>query len=220
MSELNPIPDGARPVAPGALLHEAERQRFWTLAGRVIVGVLLLAGLGLLWWGLQRVSATQREHLATETQLSKLTQLVDGLELRWNAGETNRTLEQVAAIEERLLNGEPALEAWIGGMKDQIGSLGYQPEVSFQAATSAKLGSAEAPILPTTVRMVAQPYAVQGVTSYQRLLRFYRHLLTQPKRVDLVELSVGGRSNSVAQATAIFTIWGRPASGATPEPGK
>ena len=48
---------------------------------------------------------------------------------------------------------------------------------------------------------------VRTNSPYLRLLTLTRNLTSRKKRVDLVELTAGGGSNSVSQATLALDLW-------------
>lgn len=182
---------------------------------RVIVrvaAITVLAGSILLpVWSWKRLQPVTRQRAAAAAQQMRLNNEVDGLERRWDQVEAERVEAQLKQVMERLFSGPEEHMGWQTELDRQTRL--HDLDVRSRLGTTelrSKDGHTLA-VRPATIELA--PAAVTRSTNspYQSLLGFTRMLTNMNRRIDLVELSVTGRLNSVEQARATVQLWSREA---------
>ena len=190
-----PLP---RPVVRGVVIRVAV---IAALAGSILLPV----------WSWKRLQPVSRQRAAAAAQQMRLNNEADGLERRWDPAEAERVQAQLKQVEERLFASSEEHMGWQTELDrqtrqhdiDVISRLGTTELRSRHGHTLA--------VRPATIELTPAADARSTNSSYQRLLGFTRTLGNMNRRIDLVELSVTGRSNSVEQARAIVQLWSREA---------
>jgi len=190
-----PLP---RPVVRGVLV-------------RVVVIAALAGSMLLPVWSWKRLQPVSRQRAAAAAQQMRLNNEADGLERRWDAAEAERVEAQLKQVQERLFANPEEHMDWQTDLDRQT----RQHEID----VISRLGTTETRtrhghtlgVRPATIELQPAAAARSTNSSYQRLLGFTRTLTNMNRRIDLVELTVTGRSNSVEQARAIVQLWSREA---------
>lgn len=178
---------------------------------RVAVIVVLAASILLPVWSWKRLQPVTRQRAAATDRQMRLNNEVDGLERRWDQAEAERVEAQLKQVMERLFAGPEE-------------HMGWQTELDRQTRlhdldVSSRLGTTELRtkdghtlvVRPATIELSPAATARSTNSPYQRLLGFTRTLTNMNRRIDLVELSVTGHSNSVDKAKATVQLWSREA---------
>ncbi len=181
------------------------------VAVRVVVIAVLAGSILLPVWSWKRLQPVSRQRAAAAAQQMRLNNEVDGLERRWDPAEAERVEAQLKQVLERLFAGPEE-------------HMGWQTELDRQTRQHdldviSRLGTTEVRsrnghtlvVRPATIELTPATAARSTNSSYQRLLGFTRTLANMNRRIDLVELSVSGHSNSVEQARATVQLWSREA---------
>ena len=180
------------------------------LLARVVVGALLLASVGLLWWSYYRVYAPRlkvaRELNAT---VEKLAAEVETLDRRWSKAEMAGINEKFALVQPRLFADQPELQAWLADFRDQVSPLALEIKTDLASATTPTGATAGLTSLPATMTIKFRPgTGTPGSASpYQRLLQFTERITTQDKNADLTGLTVESGINSVGRAVMGINFW-------------
>jgi|GEM_PF-5566077 len=176
----------------------------------VLVRVVLIAALAgsilLPVWSWKRLQPVSRQRAAAAAQQTRLNNEVDGLERRWDPAEALRVEEDLKKVQQRLFANSEEIMGWQADLDRQT----RQHEID----VTSRLGTTEfrsreghkLAVRPATIELA--PVA-SARSSYQRLLGFTRTLANMNRRIDLVELSVTGNSNSIDQAKATVQLWSR-----------
>ena len=190
----------ARPTMPAA---SAPRSTIRTWVARLVMLMICAGSVGLVYWSLfarfQPVSRLQKEKVV---EFSILANEVEQLRLKWNPAEVKQTRARFRAAQKLVFTGPAELSEW---EKETA-----RESVSMMLETALEVGSAVPhPLVGLNLEslrtdLYIRPIVPVGVTNspYQQLLGFIRSVGNSTKRVDLLELSVDGDSNSVALARA------------------
>lgn len=178
---------------------------------RVAVIVVLAGSILLPVWSWKRLQPVSRQRAAAAAQQMRLNNEHDAFERRWDPAQAEQVEAQLKQVLERLFASQEELMSWQTELDRQT----RQHEID----VTSRLGVTEArsrnghtlAVRPATIELLPAPATRSTNTSYQRLLGFTRTLANMNRRIDLVELSVTGRSNSVEQARATVQLWSREA---------
>ncbi|HEY6168077.1 MAG TPA: hypothetical protein VI454_08565 [Verrucomicrobiae bacterium] len=163
--------------------------------------------MALVWWSVNRLRPLEKALEEQNGKVSKFEDDVFQLESRWNAAEAERIGKASTAARERLFSGPDELNGWQQELKQQSG--GFTLSVSPQPPKTqpSPLPSKRFVISAASVDLKAPALGIATNSPYQQLLNFTQSLTTQKRRVDLVEFSVSGRSNSVSEARVGIQMW-------------
>jgi hypothetical protein len=185
-----------------------------TLLSRVVVGVLLLASAGLLWWSYCRVYLPRvKEYHELDANVVKLTIAVDDLDHQWTKPELAAIDQKFHLVQSRLFNDQPELKSWLDDFEGQFIALGLNIKTDFNASLVSSNAPAVAgrrfSAIPTTVTIDFSPTAgsEDKDTPFQRLLQFSQRITTQDKIADLTGLTVHSGTNSIDHAVLNLTFW-------------
>lgn len=208
-----PATESAAPERKGALIQSTGLD-YREIALRVALVVLNLGSIGLVWWSFQKqLLPLQKQVRDSNTTVTRLISEVDRMDSAWPQADIAQVRGKFGEARSWMFVGRPAVEAWLGGLKDQVIPLALDVEFDFSktdpAAPAATTTNAPPAISPTTVALKVRPAAgVEAVaSSFQRTLQLSQRLTAQEKRVDLVELTAAGGANSVANAVLVLQLW-------------
>jgi hypothetical protein len=182
--------------------------------------LLIVAGsLWLVCWSLQRLPRVNRQLQSKTAEMSILANAVEQLDREveqmkqdWDAEEARRTEAEFNDSRATLFAGREEVVAWQLEIERQARALDF--EASVQLGTPVPYAEAEQKLSLHQAIVEIQPTTASRSTNsaYQRLLAFTRSLETPKRRMDIVELSATGSSNSVRQARAVVQLWSQERS--------
>lgn len=173
---------------------------------RLIASVVLSLAAFFLWSSVSHLSRVRQESRSLSTQIAQLSGQIDVMRAEWPSARTQQLAQRFPAAESNLFHGPPAVAEWIGAvhahaiplaLDTEFAPLGLQTQ-SFDRVVT---------IMRTRLDVTPSADATSIRPSYQRLLALGQTLLNQPNRIDIVELSVHGSSNSVGEASAVLELW-------------
>lgn len=183
---------------------------FRAALGRVVMLLLLAGSLYLAWWSVndrfppvdKRMKDLQREVASLEDHISRM-------QMKWDAKDAAKTAEQAKLAEDKLFNGPAECAGWPAELTRQSASLALLTKAQLGKEQPLPAGALDRKLSTWPATVDLQPLAgVKHTNSpYKRLMEFTQALAQNKKRVDLVELSAGGASNSVSQARAVVELW-------------
>jgi hypothetical protein len=176
------------------------------------VAILLIGTLsiGLVWWSiLHRLSPISRQVRDRSVEMARLANEVQDLEMNWRARDAAETELRFKQAETLLVAGEPSLLKWQKETERVAEALALQASTQAgkaKAYDDARVGLA---LLPLSIDV--RPLESLQATNrpYARLLEFTRLLDASSKRLDMVEFTVRGSSNSIQQAKMVVDVWSR-----------
>ncbi len=185
------------------------------LALRISLVVLNLGSIAFLWWSLTKVLVPlQKQVREVNVTTTRLIAEVDRMDRLWAEGDIEQVRGKYGDVRSWMFVGRPAVEAWLGGLKEQVIPLALDVDFDFSAdpaaaAAAAATTNAAPAINPTHVALKIRPApGIEAVaTPFQRTLQLSQRLTGQEKRVDLVELTATGGSNSVESVTVVLNLW-------------
>jgi len=173
--------------------------------GRVVIVLVVLAALGLqyfTWFQRYPQIARQQERVK---EIARLEEDVQILNRKWSEEEAARAQTKLDRSLAMLFTGDVNSSAW----SSQI----QQPEnVTSFAITVRSDAPLPCPDPPDTVTIVPTRWTIKPanlqVAMLPELLAFLRKLSTeQPKRMDLVDLSISGNGGALVEAQASYRLW-------------
>jgi hypothetical protein len=162
--------------------------------------------LGLLYWSVfVRLLPVAAENNLQSRQMTRLSDDLELLRRRFSPAEVESIKARYTAAQEMLFVPEQEMANWETQILEQarVGTLDAKVKMGAPQPASGIDG-----INAITAEVSMQPNLIMGatLTPYARMLKFTQALATSPKRLDLVELSVTGDSNSVSQAQAVVQL--------------
>jgi hypothetical protein len=205
-------PSAAPGERKGALIQGRELN-YREIALRISLVLLNLGSLALLWWSLQKVLLPlQKQVRDTNTTVTRLIADVDSMESAWPQLARDQLREKHSEARSWMFVGRPAVESWLEGVKANAIPLALTVGFDFTKAEAENAAPAptNAPGLnPTPVALVVLPTpgVENPLSPYQRILQLSQQLTRQEKRVDFVEMTATGGSNSVGNAILVLHLW-------------
>lgn len=191
---------------PAEQVTSGQPSRLWRAVSRIVLILVAGGSVFLLWWSFNQLLTEQAKSEHLNRTVQRLTQELDQMSSDLSQQSASRVVERLAAEEVGLLIQEAALTNWVTELQQKAVPLVLDvvPKLGSALPLDATHGLA---VIPLTLEL-APVAEVEAVGSpYQRILQFCQVLTSQGPRVDLVELSVRGESNSVNQATAVVHLW-------------
>jgi hypothetical protein len=183
------------------------------LALRISLVALNFGAIAFLWWSLQTVLLPlQKQARDANITVTRLISEVDRMERVWAEGDVAQVRSKFSDIRSWMFVGRPAVEAWLGALKEQVLPLALDVDFDFSKSDTVQPDTAtNAHILinPARVSLRIQPVAgIEALAStFQRTVQLSQQLAGLEKRVDLVELTAAGGSNSVASTVVVLYLW-------------
>jgi hypothetical protein len=171
--------------------------------------VLLLAfggALYLSWWSVNRLAPIDKLLQIQSEKIARLEDDVLKMELRWNPREAEEVADKFKVAQEQLFAGHDDFNRWKEELKRQTNQFTLDVKVQTGRTQACPLPNKVFAIIPTVIDLQNSD-ETSTKPAYKRLLEYTQSLTTQKKRVDLVELKVGGNSNSVSKATLELQLW-------------
>jgi len=173
--------------------------------------VLLLAFAGavyLSWWSVNRLAPVDKLLQIQSEKIARLEDEVLKMELKWNPREAEQVAEKFKLAQEQLFAGHDDFNRWKEELKRQTNQFILDVKTQTGRTQACPLPNKFFAIIPATIELqTPADDTASSKPAYKRLLEYTQNLTTQKKRVDLVELKVGGNSNSVSQATLELQLW-------------
>jgi len=171
--------------------------------------VLLLVfggSLFLTWWSVNRLAPMEKKLQMQSDRLARLEDDVMQMELKWNPREAEQVGTKFKLAQEQLFAGNEEFLRWQEELKRQTNQFSLEVKAQSGRTQACPLPNKVFAIIPATIEMrVSDELLTQA--PYKRVLDLAKNLTTQKKRVDLLELSVKGNSNSVSQARFELQLW-------------
>ena len=192
------------PPKPPPLRAPRTAGSIWTVRIGLFAGVAV--ALALLYWSVFiRLLPVSAEHNARSREMTRVSDELESLRMRMTPDQIEAIKARYAQAQQALFDPAQELSAWQTQVSEQASAGTYEAKVNF--GTPQPAGAIEG-ISAIPAEVTLQPTVIIGgtATPYARLLKFTESLATSPKRLDLLELSVTGNSNSVSQARAVVQL--------------
>ena len=176
------------------------------LLARLVLLLVFAGALALTWWSVNRLQPVEKKLQMQSDKLARLEDDVMQMELRWNPREAEQVAGKFKRAEEQLFVGHDEFFRWQEEVKRQPNQFLLEIKAQTGRTQACPLPNKIFAIIPTTIEMQASDEPATQ-PPYKRLLDFAQNLTTQKKRVDLMELTVSGNSNSVSQAKFELQLW-------------
>lgn len=192
---------------PAASGHEAASRSRLLWLSRALLGLLVTASLSLGWWSIQRLRPLQGQGRVLSAEIIQLTAGVGKLESLLDRREQDKWSNSVQSAEGLVFPDQPSIADWLERLKDRMTALGLEGDARFGPMRPLAFPGRKLAILPLTVEVHPGSSSGDRTRTYQRLLQLFQHLAQSPHRVDFVELTVAGGTNSAASAIAVIELW-------------
>jgi hypothetical protein len=183
------------------------------------VFVLLIAGSAwLVYWSLNRLAIQRKQSRELGTLVSRLGNEIQLMQGKYTQSDVEQLGTHYRRANELLFQGQEPLEKWLLDLKQVMIPLALDGTPQLGKTMVQTNTQPQLTILPATLALDLRPAA--GIEArqpgYARLLQFLQEVTTQNKRVDLVDLTVTGGTNSIERAVAGLELW----AGEEPKPTK
>lgn len=194
----------AAPAKPVAMPAPRKAGSIWLVRMALFAG--LGAALGLLYWSVfVRLLPVTKEHNAKALQMTRAADELETLRRRFTADEIEGIRSRYAQAQDSLFDLTSGTTEWQTQIEEEArnGTLISNVKLGTPSVSTNIAG-----IAAITAEVTLQPNINErtNVTAYARLLKFTDGLAATPKRLDLLELSVTGDSNSVSQAQVVVQL--------------
>jgi hypothetical protein len=191
---------------PPPLKAPQTRGSVWAVRLGMLAGVAL--ALGLVYWAVfVRLLPITTEHREKALEMTRLGDELEQLRNRYTPAQIEEVKSRYTAARASLFDPSQEVTDWQTQLQDQarIQIL----ESQFKVSDPQPVNSPMEGLTALTAEVSVQPNLVLGsaTSPYARLLKFTESLTASPKRLDFLELSVTGDSNSVSQAQAVLQIY-------------
>jgi hypothetical protein len=175
---------------------------------RLFMLVVFVASVGLVWWSINRLAPLGKRIEEGTGRIAGLENDILQMELRWDADEADATEAQFNEAGALLFSGQEEITNW---QEEIMNSHGDGLRVNFGLPTVRTLKSPMPNRVFTTTEATIDLQAIQDetieTTPYERLLELTETLTTDKRRVDLLEVTARGNSNSVSHARLLVRVW-------------
>jgi hypothetical protein len=182
-----------------------------SLARKILERALLLvvgsASIAVIWWSIARLQKAQHESAIAGLNASRIANEVEMMQGQWTGQSTQDLSLRFTSARDSLFGDAPELAAWRSAIEERAIPLAFQTNIRFTGSRTQAVGQASIAFVQVALDIVPTA-GVPGVRSaYQRLVDLAHHIVTQPKRVDLSELSIESVSNVVTRASMTIDLW-------------
>jgi hypothetical protein len=190
------------------LLCAANLERF------VVFSIVSITG-ALLWTSVSRLVRVRAESRDLSRRIAMLSGDIDVMRAQWPGTRTQHVASRLSVAESSLFQGPPAVAEWIESVRANAIPLALETDFEFVGAQTQALDRAVA-VMQTRLHVTPSRGANSSRTAYQRLLELGHSITHHPQRLDVLELSIAGASNSVGEASALIEVWSDASTSATP----
>ncbi len=180
---------------------------FRDLKVRLVLLLVFAASAALAWWSINRLPDSDKKLLAQNAKIAELEKQEHDLTNRWDAVEAEQIAGRFKQSQELLFAGQDEVGGWQAELKRQADQLAVTVNAGVTRTQDCPLPGKRFSIMSAKVDVRPITPGVRTNSPYSRLLSFAQNLSAQSKRVDLVELEVTGRSNSVSEAKMDLQFW-------------
>jgi len=181
---------------------------FRDLKVRLALLLIFAASAALVVWSIiYRLPESDKKLERQNTKIAELERDIDLLERNWNSQEAEQIAGRFKQSHELLFAGQDEVGGWQAELKRQADQLAVTVNAGVTRTQDCPLPGKRFSIMSAKVDVRPITPGVRTNSPYVRLLSFAQNLSAQSKRVDLVELEVTGRSNSVSEAKMDLQLW-------------
>jgi hypothetical protein len=170
--------------------------------------LLIFAGsLGLAWWSVNRLQPLEKLLQKQSEKLAHLEDEVMKLELKWNQQEADQVAAKFKKAQEQVFSNQDEIIKWNENLKHNTNQFILEVRAQTGHTQACPLPNKVFSVIPASIDLQAPLDVPASKPPYKRLLDFAQNLSTETKRIDLVELTVSGNSNSVTTAHVGVQLW-------------
>lgn len=175
---------------------------------RFFMLLLLAAALALQWWTWFRRFPLIAQKQSEMHQVFRLEGEVQQMKLGWSADESLKVEKGLKQAREHLFTGETNSAACFNQIHQPAHTPALAIDVTLQEALPHPQHSDTLLVVPTLWDLKPAVGGSSDVPLQGVLLSFLQELTTnQPKRMDLVELTVNGDGKALTHAQAVVRLW-------------
>jgi hypothetical protein len=184
---------------------------YQSIVGRLLMVMLLAGSVGLLWWSVSRLSPLNQEVQKQTGEIARLSDEVQRLERNWDEDQAEQAAALFNKLQDELFGSPRECAVWQENLTSgtNFSDLVVKASQGTGRPILSPFPEKKVGALPVTLEI--QPLAdANGPDSpYRRMMMFLDSELPLEKRVDLVEMTVQGRSNSVSHVKLELQLWTR-----------
>jgi len=182
-------------------------EAFRDLKVRLLLLFIFGGSVALAWWSIDRLPVWEKKLVLENTKIAEVEGEILQLELRWNPQEAEQIAARLKQSQDQLMSGNDEVLAWQANLKRRADQFTLSVNAGVTKTQDCPLPGKRFSIYSETVDVGAITPGVRTNSPYLRLLNFTQILTSQKKRVDLVEMTASGNSNSVSEAHLGLQLW-------------
>lgn len=183
---------------------------------RVVLILVLSGSFWAIWWSVSRLRANQTHSRQLNQQVSRLTADIDLMRAQWSGSRTQEIARRFGAVRDSLFVGETAVADWSDSVQRESVPLALESHIRLNAGQTATNGAGSITRVQAMIEVQPNLAAKAALPVYHRLVSWSRQFATQPRRIDLLELSVNSASLSAGSALAVVELWTQDPQPAAP----
>jgi hypothetical protein len=176
------------------------------LLTRAILLTVFAGSVVLVWWSVNRLAPADRKLEVQNTKIASLEKEIEHLEQKPNPLEAEKTANEYKQAQELLFQGPDEAIGW-EELRRQASRFTVKVEAQIGKTQACVLSRRQFRIVSANLEFQLNPDNLSTNSPYRSLLEVAQRLTSQKRRVDLVELSVSGNSNSVSTARMGLELW-------------
>jgi outer membrane murein-binding lipoprotein Lpp len=192
---------GLQPIRSGS------RQFAHNLIERVILVLVITGSFWAIWWSFTRLRALQSTSRQLNQQVARLTADIDLMRAQWSASRTQEVTRRFEMVRGNLFSGELSINEWSDTViRDSI-PLALDTRFQLAAtrletngATTVTRVQANLDLLPSSIAKASRPL-------YNRVVDWARLVSGNPRRVDLIGLTLNASATGGGFASVSVELW-------------
>lgn len=176
---------------------------------RVVMFGMVAASIVLLSRSINRALASAQQARGIGDKLVKVESETESLRKRWTDEQVEELEEQFSKLPSVIFPEHDAVGDWLRDLRSRAEFLALDPKVEFGTATMPVIKDSGVVTVPVTitVQIKAGEPSAPPRSAYHRLMFLLSHLVSHPRRADVVGIEVLGNSNSITKAVATVNLW-------------
>lgn len=176
---------------------------------RVVMFGMVAVSVALLSRSINRVLGLQQQARDATTQLARVESETESLRGRWSAQQVKELEEKFSKLPSVIFPEQGAVGEWLRDLRSRAEPLALDPKVDFGTVSPPVIKGSGVVTVPATITVRLKPGEPSAPprSAYHRLMYLLSHLVSHPRRADVVGIEVVGNTNSVSHAVANVNLW-------------
>lgn len=174
---------------------------------RLILALVLTGSFWAIWWSFTRLRSLQLQSRQLNQQVSRLTADIDLMRAQWSGSRTQEVSRRFEQLRDHLFLGELSVTDWSESLTHEAVPLALDARIQLGGPRLETNGAAVVTRLHASVDLFPSTVATPNRPLYHRIVDWSRHLALNPRRVDLVGLTLTGGYTNSGSASLQLELW-------------